>query len=397
MLIRRAAGRLTSLLRTFPTVALIGPRQVGKTTLARMVGDELARAALYLDLERPSDRARLADAELFLSRQAGKLTILDEVQRMPELFPVLRSLCDARIRDGEKAGHFLVLGSASRDLLQRSSESLAGRIGYLELAPFTIDEVDRPRKRADLDRLWIRGGFPGSHLARDDAGSWQWREQFVATFLERDLPQLGLRLPSEQLRRLWGMLAHCQGDQLNAARLAASLGVTGNTVRHHLDVLTDLFLVRQLQPWSGNSKKRLVKAPKIYVRDSGLLHQLAGIVDLDMLLGHPLCGASWEGFVIEQILARLPSTWRASYYRTSAQAEIDLVLEGPKRQVLAIEIKRTLSPTLSKGYRLGYYDIGATRGVVVMPEGESFPLAKNVEAIPLRKWVGELGDLFDER
>lgn len=394
MLVRRLAPRLAALLRSTPVVGLIGPRQVGKTTLARLVGDQLARTALYLDLERPSDRAKLADAELFLGRQAGKLAILDEVQRLPELFPLLRSLVDARIRAGERAGHFLVLGSASRDLLQQSSESLAGRIGYLELSPFTLDEVDRPRRRADQDRLWLRGGFPGSYLAHDDGTSRDWREQFVQTYLARDLPQLGLRLPGEQVGRLWSMLAHGQGDPLNAARLAASLGVSGHTVRHYLDVLTDLFMVRQLHPWSGNSTKRLVKAPKVYVRDSGLLHQLAGIVDLDMLLGHPLCGASWEGFVLEQVLARMPSTWRASYYRTSAQAEIDLVLEGPKRQVLAVEIKRTLSPALSKGYHLGFEDIGATRGVVVMPEGASFPLAKKVEAVSLRTWVKELDVLF---
>ncbi len=394
MLNRRVNAQLAALLRANPVVALLGPRQVGKTTLARMVGDAMTRTSLYLDLERPSDRAKLADPELLLGRQGRKLTILDEVQRMPELFPVLRSLVDDRVRAGEKAGHFLVLGSASRDLLQQSSESLAGRIAYLQLAPFTLDEVDRPRRRTDLERLWLRGGFPGSYLAHDDATSLSWREQFVQTYLTRDLPQLGLHLPSAQLGRLWAMLAHGQGDQLNAARLAAGLGVSGNTIRRYLDVLTDLFMVRQLLPWSGNSRKRLVKTPKVYVRDSGLVHQLAGIVDLDMLLGHPLCGPSWEGFVIENLLAQMPSTWRASYYRTSAQAEIDLVLEGPRKQVLAIEIKRSLSPTLSKGYHFGFADIGATRGVVVTPEGDRFAMAKNIEAVPLRSFLVDLADLF---
>jgi predicted AAA+ superfamily ATPase len=370
---------------------------VGKTTLARRVADELTKSAIYLDLERPSDRAKLADPELFLAGQSKRLTILDEVQRMPELFPLLRSLVDERIRGGEKTGHFLVLGSASRDLLRQSSESLAGRITYHELSPFTLDETERPRKRLDIDRLWLRGGFPDSFLAHDDESSAHWRNQFVDTFLTRDLAQLGMRLPSELLARFWAMLAHGQGNQLNAARLAGSLGVTGNTVRHYLDVLTELFMVRQLPPWSGNSTKRLVKAPKVFVRDSGLVHALARIPDLDTLLGHPLCGASWEGFVLENVLARLPAEWRASYYRTSAQAEIDLVLEGPRRRVLAIEIKRTLAPTLSKGFRLGFEDIGATHGLVVMPGGDRFPLATKVEAISLRELIGELPALLGSR
>lgn len=394
MLARRAGARLTHLLRTQPVVALLGPRQVGKTTLARVVADDEARTTTYLDLERPSDRAKLVDPELFLGKQSRKLTILDEVQRMPELFPVLRSLVDERIRAGEKAGHFLVLGSASRDLLQQSSESLAGRIAFLELAPFTLDEVDRPRRRMDLDVLWLRGGFPGSLLANDDETSLTWRQQFVQTYLTRDLPQLGLRLPSEQLSRMWAMLAHGQGNQLNAARLAAGLGVSGNTVRNYLDVLTELFMVRQLPAWSGKSGKRLVKAPKVFVRDSGLVHALAGVLDHEMLLGHPLCGPSWEGFVLENVLAQLPATWRASYYRTSAQAEIDLVLEGPRKAVLAIEIKRSLAPTLSKGFHLGFADIGATAGFVITPQGDRFPLAPKVEAVPMRTFLDELPGLF---
>lgn len=394
MIRRRQAATVAATLRTFPVVAILGPRQVGKTTLAHMVAADLSKTSAYLDLERPSDRAKLADPELFLGRRAGKLTILDEVQQLPEIFAVLRSLVDERIRGGEKAGHFLVLGSASRDLLRQSAESLAGRIAYLELAPFGLDELKQVKGNSVTDRLWLRGGFPPSYLARSDQQSLDWRAQFVATYLERDLPQLGLRLPAEQVRRLWSMLAHSQGSQWNAARLAAGLGVSGNTVRHYLDVLTDLFMVRQLPAWSGNSQKRLVKSPKVYVRDSGIAHQLAGIADHDTLLGHPLCGPSWESFVIESVLVHLPATWRASYYRTSAQAEIDLVLEGPKRQVLAIEIKRSLAPQLTKGYHLGFADLGATRGYVVMPEGESFPLAPKIQAMPLREFLSEMRQAF---
>ncbi len=394
MLARREEAQLEKLLRANPVTALLGPRQVGKTTLARRIGDRIAKTSLYLDLERPSDRARLSDPELFLASQAGRLLILDELQRMPELFPVLRGVVDERIRKGERTCQFLVLGSASRDLLQQSSESLAGRIAYLELTPFTIDEIAAGKKRPDLDRLWVRGGFPGSFLAHDEEQSYSWREQFVQTYLTRDLPQLGLRLPAEQVSRLWRMLAHGQGDQLNAARLASSLGVTGNTVRHYLDVLTELFMVRQLQPWSGNSRKRLVKAPKVYVRDSGLMHALASIPDLHALTGHPLCGASWEGFLIENTLASTPSTWRASYYRTSAQAEIDLVLEGPRGRVIAVEIKRTLSPALTKGFYNGFEDIGAKKGFVVIPSGDRYPLAQGVEAISAREFLAELPQLF---
>lgn len=392
MITRFVEKPLRSALASFPVVALLGPRQVGKTTLALAVTKTSQQEALYLDLERDSDRGKLTEAELYLSQHRGKLVILDEVQRRPDLFPLLRSLVDERIRAGERTGHFLVLGSASRDLLQQSSESLAGRIAYLELAPFSVTELMHPESGFDPTQLWLRGGFPGSYLAANEQTSWNWRGNFITTYLERDIPQLGPRLPAEQMRRLWTMLAHGQGAQLNAARLASSLGVSGHTVRHYLDVLTDLYMVRQLPPWSGNSTKRLVKAPKVYVRDSGLLHRLANIPDLETLLGHPLCGDSWEGFIIENLLMHLPDSWTASYYRTSAQAEIDLVLEGPRQQVLAIEIKRTLTPQVSKGFRLGCEDIRATRGYYVIPMGERYPLEHATEAIT----VSELASILHE-
>ncbi len=392
MLARRLQAAVSSSLGRFPVVALLGPRQVGKTTLALAIAKSAGKPSLYLDLERDSDRSKLADPEDYLTRHRGSLVVLDEIQRVPELFPLLRSLVDERVRAREKAGHFLVLGSASRDLLRQSSESLAGRIAYHELAPFTMDEAVGGARRADIERLWLRGGFPGSFLADDDAASWEWRGQFIDTWLERDVPQLGPRLPAAHMRRLWSMLSLGQGDQLNAARLAAGLGVSGNTLRTWLDVLTDLYMVRQLPAWSGNSRKRLVKAPKVYVRDSGIVHRLAQIPDSETLLGHPLCGLSWEGFAVEQLLARVSDSWRASYYRTSAQAEIDLVLEGPRRQVLAIEVKRASAPVPGKGFLLGCQDIGATRRFLVVPGGEAHSVGHDTEAVSLSELGERLGE-----
>lgn len=393
MIPRLSENHIRAALEAFPVVALLGPRQVGKTTLALAIAKTVAREVVYLDLERDSDRNKLREAELYLQQHRNKLVILDEVQRHPDLFPLLRSLVDERIQAGERGGHFLVLGSASRDLLRQSSESLAGRIAYVALPPFSFAELRVHDPQFDVRRLWARGGFPNSYLAASDAVSWEWRTNFLTTYVERDIPQLGLRLPAEQLRRLWAMLAHGQGDQLNAARLASSLGVSGHTVRHYLDVLTDLSMVRQLPPWSGNSQKRLVKTPKVYVRDAGLLHRLANIPDVETLLGHPLCGNSWEGFVIENLLVDLADFWTASYYRTSAQAEIDLVLEGPRQQVVAIEIKRTLTPHVSKGFRLGCEDLRATQRYYVIPTGEPYPLGQDTEAITLGDLTRRLAEM----
>ena len=384
MLIARfhAEQAVASALEAFPVVALLGPRQVGKTTLALEVTAKLGGGTVYLDLERDSDRAKLEEAELYLESHRDELVVVDEVQRRAEIFPLLRSLVDERIRKGKKAGHFLVLGSASRELLRQSSESLAGRIAYLELTPFAVAELIEAQVDFDPDRLWLRGGFPPSYLAGDDGASWTWRSNFITTYLERDIPQLGPRLPAEQMRRFWTMLALGQGDQLNAARIAASLGVSGHTVKHYLDVLTDLYMVRQLRPWSGNTTKRLVKTPKLYVRDSGLLHRLANVPDAETLLGHPICGDSWEGFVMENLLGRMPDSWQASYYRTSAQAEIDLVLEGP-RKVVAVEVKRTAAPKVEKGFRLGCEDIGAQGRFYVVPRAGRYPIGHGTEAIGL--------------
>lgn len=389
MIARRATSTLRRALGDFPVVAILGPRQVGKTTLALDIARDSGKPATYLDLELDSDRAALAEPELYLARQKDRLTVLDEVQRVPELFPVLRSLVDQRIRAGERAGQFLVLGSATPALLRQSSESLAGRIAYHELKPFSILEVAQENAE-DIERIWLRGGFPASYLARDDATSAEWRGQFLTTYLEHDLPQIGPRLPAELVRRTWTMLAHGQGDMVNVARMAASLALSGTTVRRYIDVLTDLFLLRQLEPWSGNSTKRLVKSPKVYVRDSGLLHRLVGIADMDTLLHHPILGRSWEGFAIEQILAHASRDWRASYFRTSAGAEIDLVLEGVDGRVVAIEIKRTLDPRAERGFVSGCEEIGATERWYVMPGGVAHPIGHATEAIPLFDLVKRL-------
>ncbi len=394
MIPRRLAPEVTQALTSFPVVALLGPRQVGKTTLALALEETLPKPVTYLDLERDSDRNKLAEPELYLARQAKRLVILDEVQRLPDLFPLLRSLVDERIRAGERGGQFLVLGSASRDLLRQSSESLAGRIAYLELKPLGLDELVPVDGAQALDRAWLRGGFPDSYLADSDQQSWAWRGQFIATYLERDIPQLGPRMPAERMRRLWTMLAHGQGDVWNASKLAAGLEVSGRTVRTYLDVLSDLYMVRQLPPWSGSTRKRLVRSPKTYVRDSGLLHRLANVPDLETLLGSPLCGRSWEGFAIEQMLARMPDAWQAFYYCTSARAEIDLVLEGPLRRVVAIELKRSLAPRPEKGFLNACEDLGAAERFFVIPAGEEHPIGHGTEAVPLSTMLARLPDIW---
>lgn len=319
-------------------VGLLGPRQVGKTTLALAVGEN--RPSIYLDLESPSDLAKLAEPELFLRRHEDKLVILDEIQRVPGFFQVLRGLVDQGRRSGKGNGRFLVLGSAGIDLLQQSSESLAGRIAYTGLPSLLLEETGA--KTADT--LWMRGGFPSSFTASDDAASLEWRRNFIRTYLERDIPQLGPRIPGETLRRLWIMLAHDRGGMVNAARLAAALGVSGQTVGRYIDLLCDLLLVRRLTPWASNAGKRMVKSPKVYVRDSGLVHALLGITTLDDLVSHPVSGMSWEGWLVENLIAAAPAGTEAFCYRTSAGAEIDLVLKLRPGKRLAFECKRSLPP-----------------------------------------------------
>lgn len=375
MFTRRAATGLAQALADYPAVALLGPRQVGKTTLALAVAD--TRPSLYLDLESPQDRAKLSDPELYLRDHADKLVILDEVHRIPELFQSLRGLIDQGRRDGRRAGRFLLLGSASMDLLRQSGESLAGRIAYLELTPLDVTEVPA----TDSDRLWLRGGFPDSFNAPDDARSLDWRTNFIRTYLERDIPQLGVRIPAETLRRFWTMLAHNHGGLHNGAALARGLGVDNKTIGRYLDLLVDLLLVRRLQPWHRNVGKRLVRSPRIYLRDSGLLHALLGIGNRDTLLGHPVAGASWEGFVIENLLATAPARTEAAFYRSSGGAEMDLVLTLPGRRPWAIEIKRSLAPKVERGFHAACEDIEPEARYVVYPGTERYPLADGIHAI----------------
>ena len=367
-------------------VGLIGPRQVGKTTLALAVA--AGRPSVYLDLESPADRDRLSAPELYLRAQADKLVVLDEIHHAPEIFGVLRGLIDEGRRSGRGTGRFLVLGSASIDLLRQSSESLAGRIEYVEMGPLSVHEA--ARTGAETERLWLRGGFPESFLAGTDADSLRWRRNFVRTYLERDVPQFGPRIPAVTLERLWTMLAHQQGAMLNAAQLAAGLSVSSPTVSAYVDLLADLLLVRRLPPCLANVGKRLVKSPKVYVRDSGLVHALLRIETWDDLMGHPVAGPSWEGFVIENLLAAAPEGAQASFYRTSAGAEIDLVLDlGGRHGRWAVEIKKSLTAKPTRGFWNAVEDLRPERAFVVHSGAERYPLAPKVEAIGLAELACE--------
>ena len=369
-------------------VALIGPRQVGKTTLAHVVAEQME--ALYLDLEAGAERAKLADPALFLAEYEDHLVVLDEIHRAPELFQELRGLIDRGRRLGKGRGRFLILGSASVDLLRQSGESLAGRIEYVPLNP--LDVLDVTAATAPMAALWVRGGFPDSLLAASDTDSLAFRRDFIRTYLQRDVSEFTQRrLPAETLERLWTMLAHGQGGLLNASRLAGSLGVSSPTVAGYIDLLVDLLLVRRLRPFHANIGKRLVKSPKVYVRDSGLVHALLGIESHNTLAGHPVAGASWEGFVIENLLAAVPPGTAASFYRTQAGAEIDLVLELPgRRQPWAIEVKLGLTPRPSRGFHNACGDIEPERSFIVYSGDERYPLSQDVEAIGLREMAAVL-------
>ncbi|MBT9596210.1 MAG: ATP-binding protein [Vitreoscilla sp.] len=381
MFARALLPEVMATLRHSPAVALLGPRQVGKTTLALAVAEALREEcpSIYLDLESEADRAKLAQPELYLADHQDKLVILDEVHRAPGLLPVLRGLIDKARRAGRRHGQYLLLGSASVDLLKQSGESLAGRIAYLELAPLTPMETPGVAP----DELWLRGGFPESLLAADSARSLRWRQDFIRTYLERDVAQFGPRIATEMLRRFWVMLAHHQGGLLNAAQFARNLGVDAKTVANYLDLLVDLMLVRRLAPWHANIGKRLVRSPKVYVRDSGLVHALLGIADKETLLAHPVLGASWETWVIETLLTAARRDTQAFFYRTAAGAEIDLLLEHADGSRWAIEVKRSLAPKLERGFHAACEDLQPAKKWVVYPGVERYRAAPDVEVLPL--------------
>ena len=369
-----------------PAVALLGARQVGKTTLAKTVSKGMP--SIYLDLESPKDLAKLTDPTEFLASHSDKIIILDEIQRAPDLFMVLRGLIDQNRQAGRKAAQFLILGSASMDLLRQSSESLAGRISYVEMTGLNVLEIgDSPK---DIKNLWLRGGFPDSYLAEDVDTSHDWLENLIKTYLERDVSQMGFQVPAARLRRLWTMLAHLQGETVNYSKLATNLEIDGKTVTHYIDILTDLLLVRRVEPWYANVKKRLVKSPRYYVRDSGVLHRLLGITDYNALLSNPILGKSWEGFVVENIHSVMPRFAETYFYRTAAGAEIDLVIKMPNSEIWAVEIKHGHAPKIGKHYSTTCDDVGATHKFVVYGGDDEFPIGNNVRMISLPKIMEKL-------
>jgi predicted AAA+ superfamily ATPase len=386
MIERRARDAVEAGLRLEAAVVLTGPRQVGKTTLALEFAER--RPSIYLDLENEEDRRALVSPTLFFDSAADKLVILDEIHRTPELFQTLRGVIDRRRREGRGTGRFLILGSASIDLLRQSGESLAGRVAYVEMTPFTAIEISN--NRAERERLWLRGGFPRSLLAETDIESLSIRRNLIRTYLERDIPEFGPRIPATTMDRLWTMLAHRQGSPLNGAELGRSLEISTQSVLRYIDLLVDLLLVRRLPPYSSNVGKRLVKTPKVYIRDSGLLHALLEIGTIEQLVKHPVIGTSWEGFVIETLLSVLP--WRANafFYRTARGAEIDLIIEFGDRSLWAIEIKRSAGPQVTRGFHEARADLQPVRSFVVFEGRDRFPLGQGVEAIGLVDLANEL-------
>jgi uncharacterized protein len=381
---RHLAGELVRRLQNNPAVAILGPRQCGKTTLATQILKSFPQSA-YLDLENPADLAKLDDPLAFFELFDNHLVCLDEIQRTPELFSILRSIIDKRGKNGQ----FLILGSASRDLIRQSSESLAGRIAFLDLTPFLLPETEVGLK-FDMNRLWLRGGFPRSYLAADDDISFKWRYEFIRTFLERDIGMLGFRMPPARLGRFWKMCAHTHGSLLNASKLADSLDVSSHTARSYIDLLEHTFMLRVLTPDTPNLKKRLVKSPKIYIRDSGILHALLDIRTHADLLGHPVLGTSFEGFAMENILG-FAKNYVASFYRTSAGAEIDLVLRKGRR-TLAFELKSAKVPRVSKGFWNALEDVAPDEAYVVAPVAEAYPLKSGVMVMPIAEIIKRLSE-----
>lgn len=383
MITRQAEITVRQKLLQTPAVVLLGPRQVGKTTLARRLASDWPGGAVYLDLERPADRLRLEDADSYLRAQQGKLVIMDEIHRAPGVFEVLRGIIDDNRQAGLRSGQFLLLGSAALDLMRQSSETLAGRVAYLDIAPLNIGETT-PGGIAD-NALWLRGGFPDSLLAADDTRSLDWRRDFIRSYLERDVPMFAPRLPAETIGRLWTMMAYSQGGVLNQSRIASALGVANPTIDRYINLLVDLQLLRRLRPWGGNIGKRLVKSPKVYVRDSGILHGLLELETLNDVLGHPVCGLSFEGHCLENLIQAAGSRRVPYFYRTQVGAEIDLLLEKGGRPEIAIEVKRSMAPSPEKGFALACDDLQIEQRYVVYPGTERIPLRHGAQAIGLQE------------
>ena len=381
MIKRRLQEDIIKSIGKVPSVGLVGPRQAGKTTLAKMIAETVEKPVIYLDLEDPQDFQKLDNAQLYFQQFQNHLIILDEAQRKPELFPLLRSLID----QDRKPGRFMILGSASPSLKRQASESLAGRIAYFELSPFTLDEINDGKD--NYKKLWLRGGYPESYLADSEESATAWIQNFIRTHLERDLPVLGIRVPSTTLFRFWTMVAHCNSQLLNASRLAESLGVDSKTARRYLDILEETFMIRQLQPFFGNVKKRLVKSPKVYIRDTGLLHTMLKIYSYDDLFANPVLGASWEGFCLEQILALKPPKYDAYFYRTqsAAAAEIDLVLTKGLKVEIAVEIKYSLTPKLTRSSTKAINEVAPLKTWIVYPGDESYPIKKDIWTLSINQ------------
>lgn len=386
MIERQITKRLRETIARVPAVALLGARQVGKTTLAKTIAPSVD--SIYLDLEAPEDLLKLSDPTSYLNAHSDKLVILDEIQRVPELFPVLRGIIDKNREQGRRGGQFLLLGSASMDLMRQSSESLAGRISYIEMSGLNTSEISGGRQ--ELKTLWLRGSFPDSYLAANDDEAMDWLENLIRTYLERDIPQMGFRVPAARLRRLWTMLAHLQGETINYSKLASNLEVDAKTVSHYVDILTDLLLVRRVEPMHVNVKKRLVKSPRYYVRDSGIMHRLLGINSYDQLLSNPVLGKSWEGFVLENILSVLPSRAETYFYRTAAGAEIDLVIKMPSSDTWAVEIKHGIAPKIGKHYSQTCEDVGASHKYILYGGDDEFPVGNDVQVISLARFMKKL-------
>jgi len=386
MLNRWIMQRLRKSISRNSAVALLGARQVGKTTLSKVIAKDMN--STYLDLEDSEEVLLLQDPKTYLRTERDKLVILDEIQRVPDLFPVLRGLIDSNRQEGRNAGQFLILGSASMSLLQQSSESLAGRISYIEMTGLNVLELESGQQ--GMNDLWFRGGYPGSYLAPDDEGAMEWLEDLIRTYLERDVPQTGFNISAQKLRILWTMLAHLQGETVNTSNLASNLELSRTTVNRYMEILTSLLLIRRIEPWHANVKKRLVKSPRYYVRDSGILHRLLGIENHRALLTNPILGKSWEGFVVENIHSVIPRLSQTYFYRTATGAETDLVVKMPNAQVWGIEIKYGVAPKLGKHIKRTFEEIGATHKFVVYGGEREFPIGDDIWMIPLSRLMDKL-------